>query len=403
LERDCLNNPSISFYFVGVRLTPLHFVKNYLFPLSFLLAFILSANAQQDSCFTNGKKQFDRGNYTEAILYFSECISSGKSKEAALLFRGESNLYLDDTKDAEKDLTAARDGIADNYLPQLNADFGMLYNKKGDNKKAIEFYTTAINAKPDFAIAYNNRGITWQDMGNYRNALADYSAAIRADSNFALAYSNRGSATYYDQNIAEAHTLDIESAIRDFTKALSLDPTLCVAMRNRGLCYKFLNKLDEALADLNRSVDCEPNNSINFLIRGVILYSQEDYTSALSDFNKAITLDPKQAEAYIQMGLALSQLGRTDEALNAEDEALRINKRYSPMVAFARAQIYSLADDKNSMLRNLEKARKQDYFRERKNYEDFFKSKDFAAWQKDTDFKKFTAELKSKGSEYFQK
>jgi tetratricopeptide (TPR) repeat protein len=64
----------------------------------------------------------------------------------------------------------------------------------GDTKKAIEDYTSAINLKPNFAYAYNNRGNAYLDLGDAKKAIADYNRAIAIDPKYALAYKNRGDA-----------------------------------------------------------------------------------------------------------------------------------------------------------------------------------------------------------------
>ncbi len=44
----------------------------------------------------------------------------------------------------------------------------------------------------NLAIAYNNRGIAYDDLGEYRRAIEDYDRALRLDPDDALAYNNRG-------------------------------------------------------------------------------------------------------------------------------------------------------------------------------------------------------------------
>ena len=57
---------------------------------------------------------------------------------------------------------------------------------------AIADFTEAIRLKPDFALAYCNRGLTNVQLGRYDDALADYSVAIGEDPNLTYCYFNRG-------------------------------------------------------------------------------------------------------------------------------------------------------------------------------------------------------------------
>jgi len=61
--------------------------------------------------------------------------------------------------------------------------------KQGDYQGTIENYTEAIRLKPDYAIAYNNRGLARERLEDYEGAIskrsaercADYTQAIRLD------------------------------------------------------------------------------------------------------------------------------------------------------------------------------------------------------------------------------
>jgi tetratricopeptide (TPR) repeat protein len=52
--------------------------------------------------------------------------------------------------------------------------------------------------KPDFAAAYNNRGIAYMKAGHLAEAIRDYSRAIELQPGYADAFENRASA--YAQN-----------------------------------------------------------------------------------------------------------------------------------------------------------------------------------------------------------
>ncbi|MGZ5849448.1 MAG: tetratricopeptide repeat protein, partial [Methyloceanibacter sp.] len=54
---------------------------------------------------------------------------------------------------------------------------------------AIADFTDAIRLKPDFALAYCNRGIANFELGRYDDALVDYSVAIDRDPKLTTAIS----------------------------------------------------------------------------------------------------------------------------------------------------------------------------------------------------------------------
>jgi tetratricopeptide (TPR) repeat protein len=82
---------------------------------------------------------------------------------------------------------------------------GESYRNKGDHDRAIADYTEAIRLDPQFAIAYNNRGVSYNGgKKDYDRAIADYTEAIRLNPQYALAYNNRGNAYQAKGNQARA-------------------------------------------------------------------------------------------------------------------------------------------------------------------------------------------------------
>ena len=96
------------------------------------------------------------------------------------------------------------------------ASIGYLLDKGegADWEAVLDAYTKAIELNPDYAAAYNNRGIAKSHLGQDEAALADYDRAIELNPALAVAYNNRGNA-----NVA----LDRRPAAReDFETALAL-------------------------------------------------------------------------------------------------------------------------------------------------------------------------------------
>jgi tetratricopeptide (TPR) repeat protein len=72
-------------------------------------------------------------------------------------------------------------------------DSGETFYSRGDYVTAIADFTEAIRLDPDYAAAYNKRGLAYHDgKKDYDRAIADYTQAIRLDPNYANAYNNRG-------------------------------------------------------------------------------------------------------------------------------------------------------------------------------------------------------------------
>ena len=78
-------------------------------------------------------------------------------------------------------------------------------------------------------------------LNDYSRDIVDYTKAIELDPDFAFAYNNRG--------LAKAELEDNYGAIEDFTKAIELDPDDADAYNSRGV-LKFATGISDGCSDL---------------------------------------------------------------------------------------------------------------------------------------------------------
>ena len=107
---------------------------------------------------------------------------------------------------------------------------GDKYLQSKEYDKAIIEYTHAIELKPDFAEAYNNRAYAYYSKyDGTGDPLSDLNRAIEIKPNFPHAYNTRG--CVYMQS---GHP---DKAILDFNSAIQLQPDYPRAYRNRANIY----------------------------------------------------------------------------------------------------------------------------------------------------------------------
>ncbi len=82
---------------------------------------------------------------------------------------------------------------------------------QGQYGAAISEYSRAIELKPDFAAAYNNRGCILMANGRTDEAIADFNRAIELEPDYPRAYRNRACALMKKGHIGAAFT-DFERA-----------------------------------------------------------------------------------------------------------------------------------------------------------------------------------------------
>ncbi|MCK9374670.1 MAG: tetratricopeptide repeat protein [Syntrophobacterales bacterium] len=116
-----------------------------------------------------------------------------------------------------------------------------------------------------------------------------------------------------------------EKALKEYTRALELDPKLSEAYTDRGIAYKRLNRFDLAMADFNRAIELDPKDADAYANRGLIHNTQRRYDLAQEDFDRAIQLDPQLAMAYWGRGSALIGKGSRGQAIQDFNKAIALN------------------------------------------------------------------------------
>lgn len=122
-------------------------------------------------------------------------------------------------------------------------DSGNDFFKLGQVDAAIVEYAKAIEINPNYAKAYNNRGVAYAQEGSLQRAIADFTMAIADKPTDAEAYNNRGHA--YDQ------LGNLSQAVHDYTKAIKYNAFYVKAYNNRKIVFYKLKKYDRAWSDVH--------------------------------------------------------------------------------------------------------------------------------------------------------
>ncbi|WP_313893810.1 tetratricopeptide repeat protein, partial [Psychrobacillus sp.] len=209
--------------------------------------------------------------HQNALKRIEELIDEGRDYSELYYLRFKIYYELKEYEDAlealkivEKD--AVEKDVIDSTLYFILA---LLNSKLQRNDAIIANYTKAIEINPEYALAYNNRGIANQNFKKYEEAIADYTKAIEINPEYALAYNNRGS--------AYGNLDKYEEAIADYTKAIEINPEYASAYNNRGIANKNLEKYEEAVADYTKAIEINPAYTSAYNNRGNVYGKLEKY------------------------------------------------------------------------------------------------------------------------------
>jgi len=154
----------------------------------------------------------------------------------------------------------------------------------GQTDRALDLYRKATAASPDSPAVWLNLGSAYFALKRYDLALENFEKSVALDKTLALGYSNIG--LVYLSRMAEERNAGLsDKALGSFNKAIELEPRLAAAWNGRASVHLAVGRAGQAVADYVQAIRSDPN-----------------------------LLDP-----YINISIALRELGRYAEALKYLD------------------------------------------------------------------------------------
>jgi lipoprotein NlpI len=126
--------------------------------------------------------------------------------------------------------------------------------------------------------------------------------------------SSRDAFTFTSAGVTHLQMHEYDRAIRDFDRAIAIQPGLVVAWRQRGLAYRGKGDFERALADFDQAIVLAPSDARLHTERGSVHELLGDYANALGDFDRAIALKPNHAPAIESRGRTYFLVGNFAQA-----------------------------------------------------------------------------------------
>jgi tetratricopeptide (TPR) repeat protein len=182
-------------------------------------------------------------------------------------------------------------------------------------------WSDVIDSYPDDYFAYMKRGSYRTKNGQIDAALADLNKSISIFKHDYYAYNNRG--------LIYLSTQKYTLAKQDFTQAINVDSTLYEAFLNRGLIYLNTRKYDSALVDLQKSTQLAPNNDLNYLNIALLYERMNLPEQSFTAYEKALKLNPQNHQAHYYRGLFYYKQQRYQEGLVDFTRSIDLNRTSS--------------------------------------------------------------------------
>lgn len=183
---------------------------------------------------------------------------------------------------------------------------------------SITLWSHELKQFPDDAPwVYGARGIEYADLGNYQRAIKDFDRAIELDPEDAKTYCNRG--------LAYASLGNHRRAIEDYNKGIEVDSQYAQTYLNRGALYGQLGNYQKAIKDFGTAIELDPQFAQAYSNRGLAYQRLGRYQPAIEDFDKAIGLEPQNVKAYVRRGHTYAAKGEYEKAISDYEQVLKID------------------------------------------------------------------------------
>jgi TolB-like protein/Tfp pilus assembly protein PilF len=227
---------------------------------------------------------------------------------------------------------------------------------------AVQMYEKAIEADPDYALAYAGVAIAsslldiYFDPRSVNSIQADLASqkALQLAPDLAEAHLARAFALRIAENLAEAE--------KEFEKAIRLDPKLYDAFYFYGRALMYQKRYPEAAKMLERAALLEPDNFqapafLGGAYAGMGMRAEANAARrrAVKLIEQRLDIDPDHARAYNLGATTLMKLGNIPRALEFATKSLSIEPD-DPLILYNVACMYALMDKREDALAHLERA-----------------------------------------------
>ncbi len=277
---------------------------------------ILKENPQQVRVLYNLGIAYGRQNrLAEAEEIYLKVIGARPDFIEAHNNLGEIYLRQDRLPEAEKEFQKAVE-LHDEFALAY-ANLAEVYLKKNDPARAREYVDRALELDPGMTAAYNMKGNILRLSGKLEEAIRNYQQALELNPKNEKALYNLGLVAADLKRPAEAREY--------FLKAIEADPMLAEAYAGLGLSYLQEKNWDEAIRQLRRAGELGYRSPVLNVNLSYAYLNKKDWPKAEAQARQAIQQQPDLATAYNNLGIALAQQNRLEEAREALGQALRLS------------------------------------------------------------------------------
>ncbi len=253
----------------------------------------------------DGKREYKRKNYSEAINYFNHQIRDNVRDSEAWYFKGKAWLKLNKLSEAQSCFQKVCD--IDTGSEKGWAHLGDTLMGMDRLEEALDTYTSGIGHVGNSAILWLGKSRVFIMIGANQKANEALDKALDIDPNLGEAWLEKG------RLLDESGIF--ESAIECYTKATRFNKKLSEAWFMKGRALEQLGRYKEAVRCFDWTTKIEENNVDAWYRKGNSLYILGRTKRALEAFEKVLEIDPEHRDSIFKVGQIHEEIGNVKLAL----------------------------------------------------------------------------------------
>jgi tetratricopeptide (TPR) repeat protein len=194
-------------------------------------------------------------------------------------------------------------------LAQSAISSGIGYYQDGKYDVAVREFKRAISLSPQSENTLNAcdyLAMAFLKLGNNKEAIKAYQSALRLSPNQDDFHYKLGNILLEEGNT--------DQGIKSYKAALRIEPDSTTYLYSLGQAYLAKGSLDDAKVQFEKIVRLAPREYGGYYGMGQAYYQGGEYEKAMEEFEKVIGLKEDFLYARVDLGYALVNLGRVEEA-----------------------------------------------------------------------------------------
>ncbi|MDE6577675.1 MAG: retroviral-like aspartic protease family protein [Muribaculaceae bacterium] len=262
-----------------------------------------------------GRNAKMRGNWNDALNFYSYVIKLSPEYSSGYSFRGEANIALEKWADAADDLIKAL---------SIDQDDKAFYHSVNFPKEGLDILLSKLKIQsakePQEAYWPFMLGRVNEENKEYEDAIKFYEKGFSLDAN-----------SVFPERIANclADLNKYSKALEYAEKALSMAPDDYDVISLKARLLSGLGRINESLEERNRYLERYPESAQGYLFRAQNLQQADRFKEAVEDYNTAVMLIPALGDyPYLLMrrGDSYRLTGNTEKAKADYERLLQLEK-----------------------------------------------------------------------------